>query len=60
LLLTTRRKFKRGPKGGNKQKSEGKKDMSKVKLFSCNKFGHYVGIFLIIKEEADINFNRGG
>ena len=34
---------KKGSKGGNKQKGEGKKDMSKVKCFACHKFGHYVG-----------------
>jgi hypothetical protein len=32
-----------GPKGGNKPKDKGKKDMSKVKCFACHKFGHYAG-----------------
>jgi hypothetical protein len=43
LLSTTRRNSEKGPKGGNKPKGEGKKDMSKVKCFSCHKFGHYAG-----------------
>jgi hypothetical protein len=43
LVANKKKKFKKGPKGGNKPKSEGKKDMSKVKCFACHKFGHYVG-----------------
>jgi hypothetical protein len=43
LATTSKKKFKKGPKGGNKPKGEGKKDMSKVKCFACHKFGHYVG-----------------
>jgi hypothetical protein len=43
LAANNKKKFKNGPKGGNKQKGEGKKDMSKVKFFECHKFGHYVG-----------------
>jgi hypothetical protein len=31
LAANSKKKFKKGPKGGNKPKSEGKKDMSKVK-----------------------------
>jgi hypothetical protein len=41
LAANNKKKFKKGPKGGNKPKSEGKKDMSKVKCFACHKFGHY-------------------
>jgi hypothetical protein len=41
LVANNKKKFKRGPKGGNKLKGEGKKDMSKVKYFACHKFGHY-------------------
>jgi hypothetical protein len=43
LAANNKKKFKKGPKGGNKPKSEGKKDMSKVKCFACHKFGHYAG-----------------
>jgi hypothetical protein len=43
LATTIKKKFKRGPKGGQKPKGEGKKDMSKVKCFACHKFGHYAG-----------------
>jgi hypothetical protein len=43
LATTSKKKFKRGPKGGHKPKGEGKKDMSKVKCFPCHKFGHYAG-----------------
>jgi hypothetical protein len=45
LTLATKgeKKSKKGSKGGNKQKSEGKKDMRKVKCFACHKFGHYAG-----------------
>jgi hypothetical protein len=43
LAANSKKKFKKGPKGGNKPKSEGKKDMSKVKCFACHKFGHYGG-----------------
>jgi hypothetical protein len=45
LATTSKKKFKKGPKGGNKPKAEGKKDMSKVKCFACHKFGHYAGQF---------------
>ena len=31
LATTRKKKFKKGPKGGQKPKGEGKKDMSKVK-----------------------------
>ena len=41
LATTSKKKFKKGPKGGNKPKGEGKKDMNKVKWFACHKFGHY-------------------
>ena len=43
LAANSKKKFKKGPKGGNKLKGEGKKDMSKVKCFACHKFGHYAG-----------------
>jgi hypothetical protein len=43
LVANNKKKFKKGPKQGNKPKSEGKKDMSKVKCFACHKFGHYAG-----------------
>jgi hypothetical protein len=43
LDTTRKKKFKRGPKGGQRPKGEEKKDMRKVKFFSCHKFGHYVG-----------------
>jgi hypothetical protein len=43
LATTRKKKFKGGPKGGNNSKGEGKKDMRKVKCFSCHKFGHYAG-----------------
>jgi hypothetical protein len=41
LATSSNKKFKKGPKGGNKPKGEGKKDMRKVKFFACHKFGHY-------------------
>ena len=37
-----KKKFKKGSKGGTKQQ-DGEKDMSKVKCFACQKFGHYAG-----------------
>jgi hypothetical protein len=43
LSTTRKRKFKRGPKGGQKPRGEGKKSMSKFKCFACHKFGHYAG-----------------
>jgi hypothetical protein len=43
LSTTSKKKFKKGPKGGQKPKGEDKKDMSKVKCFVCHKFGHYAG-----------------
>jgi hypothetical protein len=43
LVANNKKKFKKGPKVGNKPKGEGKKDMSKFKCFSCHKFGHYAG-----------------
>jgi hypothetical protein len=43
FAASNKKKFKKGPKGGNKPKSEGKKDMSKVKCFACHKFGYYAG-----------------
>jgi hypothetical protein len=43
LATTSKKKFRKGPKGGHKPKGEGKKDMSKVKCFACHKFGHYAG-----------------
>ena len=38
-----KKKFKKGSKDGAKQHDGEKKDMSKVKCFACQKFGHYVG-----------------
>jgi hypothetical protein len=43
LATTSKKKFRKGPKGGQKPKGEGNKDMSKVKCFTCHKFGHYAG-----------------
>jgi hypothetical protein len=43
LAAKGKNKSKKGSNGGNKQKGEGKKDMSKVKCFTCHKFGHYAG-----------------
>jgi hypothetical protein len=43
LSTTSKKKFRKGPKGGHKPKGEGKKDMRKVKCFACHKFGHYAG-----------------
>jgi hypothetical protein len=43
LVANNKKKFIKGPKGGNKPKGEGNKDMSKVKCFACHKFGHYAG-----------------
>jgi hypothetical protein len=40
---TSKKKFRKGPKGGQKPKGEGKKYMSKVKCFACHMFGHYAG-----------------
>ena len=36
-----KKKFKKGSKVETKQQDEEKKDMSKVKCFACQKFGHY-------------------
>ena len=38
-----KKKSKKGSKGGTKQ-HDGEKDMSKVKCFACQKFGHYAGV----------------
>jgi hypothetical protein len=43
LASNNKKKFRKGPKGGNKPKGEGKNDMSKFKCFACHKFGHYAG-----------------
>jgi hypothetical protein len=43
LAAKGKSKPKKGSKGGNKQKGEKKKDMSKVKCFACHQFGHYAG-----------------
>jgi hypothetical protein len=43
LVANKKKKFKKGLKGGNKRKGEGKKDMRKFKCFACHQFGHYVG-----------------
>jgi hypothetical protein len=43
LAANNKKKFRKGPKGGNKPKGEGKKDTSKVKCFAYHKFGHYAG-----------------
>jgi hypothetical protein len=68
LSTTRKKKFKKGPKGGQKPKGEGKKDMRKVKFFACHKFGHYVGQCLDKKkkqttdstevEEFSTNFDK--
>ena len=43
-LSTTCKKSKKGPKGGAKQqRGEQKKDLSRVRGYACNAFGHYVG-----------------
>eukprot|EP01018_Ginkgo_biloba_P006803 Gb_22511 [translate_table: standard] len=41
LLIGNNKEMIKGPKGGAKRKGEQKKDMSKVKFFSCHKMGHY-------------------
>ena len=38
-----KKKSKKGPKGGTKQQTCEQNDMSKVKCFACQNFGHYVG-----------------
>ena len=46
MALATKGKKKKsmkGSKGGTKQQDGEKKDMSKVKCFACQKFGHYAG-----------------
>jgi hypothetical protein len=43
LTANNKKKFKKSPKGGNKPKGEGKKDMRKFKCSACHKFGHYAG-----------------
>jgi hypothetical protein len=43
LASNSKKKFKKGPKGGNKPKGEGKKYMRKFKCFACHKFGNYAG-----------------
>ena len=46
MALTSKgkKKFKKGPEKGGAKKQEGKKkDLSTVKCFSCQKFGHYAG-----------------
>jgi hypothetical protein len=46
LSAKSKKKTKKGPKGGDKQQQKGgeqKKDMSKVKCFACHKMGYYVG-----------------
>jgi hypothetical protein len=45
LSANSTKKLKKGPKGGNNPKGEGKKDMRKFKCFLCHKFGHYAGQF---------------
>jgi hypothetical protein len=42
-LLPLARRSSESPKGGQKPKGEGKKDMRKVKCIACHKFGHYAG-----------------
>lgn len=41
LTAKGKMKSKKGPKGGAKRKGEWKRDMSRVKCFACQKFGHY-------------------
>ena len=46
LIAKGKMKFKKDPKkGGAKQQDGQKKDLSTVKCFACQKFGHYVGQF---------------
>jgi hypothetical protein len=54
LASNNKKKFKKGPKGGNKLKGEGKKDMRKVKFFACHKFGHYAGHCLNNKKKQTV------
>ena len=43
-LTAKRNKFEKAPKkGGAKQQEGQKKDLSTVKCFACQKFGHYAG-----------------
>jgi hypothetical protein len=39
LVANNKKKFKKGPNGGNKSKSEGKKDMIKVKCLHATSLG---------------------
>ena len=44
LTAKGKKKFKKGHKKGGAQQQEGqKKDLSTVKCFACQKFGHYAG-----------------
>jgi hypothetical protein len=68
LAANKKKKFKKDPKGGNKPKGEGKKDMRKFKCFAFHKFGHYAEQWLNKKkkqtavstlvEEFSIKFNK--
>jgi hypothetical protein len=68
LATTSKKKFKRGPNGGNNPKGEGKKDMSKVKCFACHKFGYYASqcpnkkkkqiVALAVVEEFSTKFDK--
>ena len=43
-LSATGKKFKKGPKGvAKQQRGEQKKDLSRVRCYACNVFGHYAG-----------------
>jgi hypothetical protein len=54
LAANNKKKFKKGTKGGNKPKGEGKKDMRKFKCFACHKFGNYKGQCLNNKKKKTI------
>ena len=59
MTAKRKKKFKKRPKkGGAKQQDGQKKDLSTVKCFSCQNFGHYAGKFPQKKRSKD-SFNRG-
>ncbi len=44
LMVKGKKNSKKGSKGGKNLVGEKKRDMSKVRCFTCNKFRHYVVI----------------
>ena len=47
VSLVGKGKEKKGSSNGlNSQSEKKKKDLSKVKLFGCHEYGHYVSVFL--------------